>query len=393
METDLSTTAVHNDVTVDDKVFRDVIGHFTSGVTVITTRFEETDYGVTASAVTSLSVNPPMLLVCINQNTGTRHAIAANKVFGVNILHEDQGDIAIQFARPSPNKFKGVDYSYGKLGEPILNDLLAHLECRVVQEVTGGTHSVFLAEVVHASAEERNPLTYYRGSFGKFESLNDEMIYRDLRKKVLERDFSVLEPISITSLTKLLNAPRQVIYHALMKLESEQLISRVENGDYTVTPLNVEMLAGALETRCALEIAAVEKTVGNLTSDEIVELKRRVEATLPRDNGQITNVDEYIEANVSLHDYTIALTNNATLLDSYRRLTAEAVMSSALRVAIEANNSTAHEELNKLSDDHLLLLQAYEKGNKEEAKNIVRKHTEEAKKLGKYLIGNAGGSI
>lgn len=76
---------------VDNLVFRDVIGHFTSGVTVITTKHEGVNYGVTASAVSSLSVEPPMLLVCINQATGTCNAISQAKVFGVNILHEDQG--------------------------------------------------------------------------------------------------------------------------------------------------------------------------------------------------------------------------------------------------------------------------------------------------------------
>ncbi|WP_153722027.1 flavin reductase [Sporosarcina cascadiensis] len=378
---------------VNNLIFREVIGHFTSGVTVITTKHEGVNYGVTASAVSSLSVDPPMLLVCINQATGTCNAISKAKVFGVNILHEDQGEIAMQFARPSKDKFQGIETIEGKLGEPILKETLAHLECRVVQEVTGGTHSVFLAEVVHASAEERNPLTYYRGKFGRFLSHNDEMVYLELRSKVLKRDFQLMEPFNVGSLTEMIKVPRQVIYHALTKLEAEGLISRSETGDYSVTPLSIEMLTEALETRCALEVAAVEKTVGNLSKEELAVLRKRVEDTLPNKENGITDIDKYIEANISLHDYTIALTNNATLLDSYRRLTAEAVMSSALRVAFEANNSTAKEELNKLADDHESLLLAYENGDKEAAKEIIQQHTDEAKKLGKYIISHAGGSI
>ncbi|MFC5588919.1 flavin reductase [Sporosarcina soli] len=378
---------------VDNLVFRDVIGHFASGVTVITTKHEGTNYGVTASAVSSLSVDPPMLLVCINQATGTCNAISKQKVFGVNILHEDQGDIALQFARPSADKFKGIDITEGKLGEPILKDTLAHLECRVVQEVTGGTHSVFLAEVIHASSEERKPLTYYRGKFGRFISQNDEAVFHDLRSKVLKRDFRLLDSFNVASLTEALDVPRQVVYHALTKLEAEGLVTRGENGDFSVTPLSIEMLIEALETRCALEVAAVEKTVGNLSKEELANLRKRVEDTIPDKEKGITEIDKYIEANISLHDYTIALTNNATLLDSYRRLTAEAVMTSALRVALEAKNSTAHAELNKLADDHTALLVAYETGDKETAKNIVLQHTEDAKKLGKYIISHAGGSI
>ncbi|EGQ26903.1 flavin reductase [Sporosarcina newyorkensis] len=378
---------------MDNLVFREVIGHFASGVTVITTKHEEVNYGVTASAVSSLSVDPPMLLVCINQATGTCNAISKAKVFGVNILHEDQGDIALQFARPSSNKFEGIEAVEGRLGEPILKDTLAHLECRVVQEVTGGTHSVFLAEVVHANSEERNPLTYYRGKFGRFVSQNDEMVYLDLRSKVLKRDFQLMEPFSVASLTETLDVPRQVIYHALTKLEADGLIKRSDNGDFSVTPLSIGMLTEALETRCALEVAAIEKTVGNISQEELSNLRKCVEETLADKDKGITDIDKYIEANISLHDYTIALTNNATLLDSYRRLTAEAVMTSALRVAFEANDSTAREELDKLTEDHAALLTAYENGDKEAAKAIVKQHTEEAKKLGKYIISHAGGSI
>jgi flavin reductase (DIM6/NTAB) family NADH-FMN oxidoreductase RutF len=79
---------------VDPQVFRQVISHFTSGVTVITTREQNTNYGLTASAVTSLTLEPPMLLVCINKNTGTQAAISRSRVFGVNILDENQADLA-----------------------------------------------------------------------------------------------------------------------------------------------------------------------------------------------------------------------------------------------------------------------------------------------------------
>ena len=113
---------------VDRNLFRDVIGHFASGVTVITARHDETKFGITASAVASLSLDPPMLLVCINKKTGTRHAIAESGAFAVNILHEDQGELAAQFARSDTDKYQGVKVAYGELGEPLLEDVLAHLE-------------------------------------------------------------------------------------------------------------------------------------------------------------------------------------------------------------------------------------------------------------------------
>ena len=153
---------------VDRDVFRNVIGHFASGVTVITTRYEDVNYGLTASAVSSLSLDPPMVLACINKRTGTSTAISNAKIFAMNILREDQQAIARQFATPHPDKFRETPIVFGELGVPLLSNILATIECRVVGEVTGGTHAVFLAEVQAAHAEEGMPLAYYRGRMGQF---------------------------------------------------------------------------------------------------------------------------------------------------------------------------------------------------------------------------------
>lgn len=153
---------------VDQNQFKHVIGHFASGVSVITVRNKEIDFGITASAVSSVSVEPPMLLVCVNKSTGTCHAISDTGSFTVNIVNETQKELALQFARANSDKFRGVDFSYGELGNPVLHDTLAYLECRVVEEVTGGTHSIFLGEVQNAHAASGDPLVYYRGKFGQF---------------------------------------------------------------------------------------------------------------------------------------------------------------------------------------------------------------------------------
>ncbi|GHH99874.1 flavin reductase family protein [Neobacillus kokaensis] len=157
---------------VSSEEFRNVIGHFASGVSIITVRENEVDYGITASAVSSVSLDPPMLLVCANKSTGTCHAISKAGSFTVNILADGQSDLALQFARANTDKFKDVNMSYGELGNPVLNDTLAQIECRVVEEVTGGTHSVFLAEVQKADAAENDPLVYFRGKFGQFKQIS-----------------------------------------------------------------------------------------------------------------------------------------------------------------------------------------------------------------------------
>jgi 4-nitrophenol 2-monooxygenase / 4-nitrocatechol 4-monooxygenase, reductase component len=153
---------------VEPDKFKHVIGHFSSGVSIITVRNSGVNFGITASAVSSVSVEPPMLLVCVNKNTGTCHAISESESFTVNIMNEAQKELALRFARANTDKFKDTDFFYGELGNPVLKEALAHLECRVVEEVTGGTHSVFLAEVQNASAGNGEPLVYYRGKFGQF---------------------------------------------------------------------------------------------------------------------------------------------------------------------------------------------------------------------------------
>ena len=158
--------------------FREVISHFASGVTVITALQDGRPYGTTASAVTSLSLEPPMLLVCMNKQSETGRAVAQTKRFGVNILGADQVDLAERFAQKGGDKFAGVPVALGKWGEPLFEEALATLECHVAEETTGGTHYVFLAEVESGAARGGAPLAYFRGEFGRLELTRDQLEHR-----------------------------------------------------------------------------------------------------------------------------------------------------------------------------------------------------------------------
>jgi 4-nitrophenol 2-monooxygenase / 4-nitrocatechol 4-monooxygenase, reductase component len=154
--------------------FRNVIGHFASGVTVITTTADGQRHGTTASAVASLALEPPMLLVCMNRESATGVAMASAGAFAVNILGEEHGELAIRFARKGPDKFEGVEIAEGQRGQPLLAGAIAHLECRVTEQVVAGTHVVFIAEVEAATAQVgAPPLAYYRGRFGRLEIAED----------------------------------------------------------------------------------------------------------------------------------------------------------------------------------------------------------------------------
>jgi flavin reductase (DIM6/NTAB) family NADH-FMN oxidoreductase RutF len=103
-----------------------------------------------------------MMLACLNRSAPTSLAVSSSGVFGVNILGHGHEHLAQQFAAPSDDKFRGVSLTPGVLGVPLLSDALAYLECRVVEQVTGGTHTIFLGKVVHASAHEGEPLALPR---------------------------------------------------------------------------------------------------------------------------------------------------------------------------------------------------------------------------------------
>src|SRR5919112_2766224 len=182
--------AASTEPVLDQAVFRDVIGRFASGVTVITTRVDDRDFGTTASAMSSLSMDPPMLLVCLNETSETQRAIAECGRFAVNILGEQQSDLAYAFARKSPDKFRNAEIERGRDGVPLLAGALAHLQCRVSDTATGGTHTVFMGAVEDALANPGEPLAYFRGHFGRFEDAKQDEAYRRLRAAGVSRELA-----------------------------------------------------------------------------------------------------------------------------------------------------------------------------------------------------------
>jgi flavin reductase (DIM6/NTAB) family NADH-FMN oxidoreductase RutF len=161
---------------VDEAAFREAIAHFATGVTVITTLHDDRPAGMTASAVTSLSLDPVLLLVCINSRLPTHEAIEASRRFVVNVLGEGQEALALQFARPSEDKFAGV-----RLREdtdlPVLGDAIAYFVCDVHERFPGGDHSIFTGLVLACGGTPgRRPLLYFRSAFGALHDREHEAL-------------------------------------------------------------------------------------------------------------------------------------------------------------------------------------------------------------------------
>jgi len=148
--------------------FRHVLGHFASGVTVVTTW--DTDgrpTGLTASAFTSVSLTPPLVLVCVDQRANSYDAFRTSGRFAVNVLAAGQEVLSRHFASTQADKFEHIAFRTGALGLPLLPDALAHLECRTVHTYPGGDHTIFVGEVEAAGVGQGEPLLYYRGGYGR----------------------------------------------------------------------------------------------------------------------------------------------------------------------------------------------------------------------------------
>jgi flavin reductase (DIM6/NTAB) family NADH-FMN oxidoreductase RutF len=153
---------------VDADTFRSLMGRFASGVTVVTlVDAQGHDNGVTAFA--SLSLEPALVLICVDRAASIHPLLHAAATFAVNILSADQEALARRFAATLPDRFDGIGYTRGTTGAALLDDTLVHLECRKVQELPGGDHTIFLGEVETGTIRPGAPLLYYRGGYAQLE--------------------------------------------------------------------------------------------------------------------------------------------------------------------------------------------------------------------------------
>ena len=153
---------------IEKNELRRVMGHFATGVTVITTCDEQGQpFGLTANAVTSVSLVPPLILICVDKKADTYAYFDRSKVFAINILSDKQETISRRFATSGIEKFEGIGYRKNDIGCAILDDAVGHIDCRIVQSYDAGDHTIYVGEVESAEAEDISPLLFFRGGYRK----------------------------------------------------------------------------------------------------------------------------------------------------------------------------------------------------------------------------------
>lgn len=150
--------------------FRKAMGSFATGVTVITVDYEGEVHGMTANAFTSVSLDPLLVLVCVDHRARTHTHLHAKKRFGVNVLAENQQAISEYYALPTPThqhaeQETGARFDRTQHGTPVLHGALAYLECRLHTAQDAGDHTIFIAEVEDVVVRAGDPLLYFRGAY------------------------------------------------------------------------------------------------------------------------------------------------------------------------------------------------------------------------------------
>lgn len=164
----MARLGVQPGMSIDPTLFRTTLGRFASGITVITVvDAGGRDHGMTVSAFSSVSLEPPLVLVCIDNDATMAPVMAEASSFAVNILRDDQQALSQRFSSRVDDRFAGIPRSHGPLGNALLDGALAALECRIVQRIPAGDHVIVLGAVEHAAVHEGEPLLYFRSGYAR----------------------------------------------------------------------------------------------------------------------------------------------------------------------------------------------------------------------------------
>ncbi|MDT7891176.1 MAG: flavin reductase family protein [Thermoproteota archaeon] len=153
---------------IDRSQFREIMSYFATGVTIVAVNINSKPYGLTVNSFTSVSLEPPLILICIQKGKKAHDMISRAKFFSINILTSEQEHLSVRFADPKIEdiRFEGVDYEIDEYGCPLIKNCLAYIICRKYKEYDGGDHTIFLGEIVEMiKGQEKLPLIFFKRNY------------------------------------------------------------------------------------------------------------------------------------------------------------------------------------------------------------------------------------
>src|SRR5690625_1369788 len=274
----------------------------TSGVCVITAATDGHLVGTTVAAVVPLSDDPPMLLAAMNQSSSTLAGVLGAGSFSVNILAEDQGWVARQFAGKG-DKFAGVGFRVCEhTGAPLLDGALATVSCHLEKSADAGSHIALFGRGVAATLTEGRPLTYFRGSFGRWDRLREHDTYDQVRLLVLRREVPVGEELVVEDIAARLDARPDDVLNALVRLSTEAFVERRSDGSFQPAPIRFELIESIYAARENIELGVIANHVGRIpqeTLDHLQGVVQQMESlrdTLGPDPGELLSLHREVHS-------------------------------------------------------------------------------------------------
>lgn len=230
---------MNTDGSVNVMEYRRALGAFMTGVTVVTTKDSEgRSRGMTMNSFASVSLDPPLVLVCVDYRTASYQAFVESDGIAVHILGADQQELARTFASKSPDKFEDLDVGIGKGGAPLITDVHAWLDCVTDRVVVAGDHAIIIGRVMDYDASDRRPLAFYQGKFNSF-SADEEIVQQQSEAQERTAIRWVVENVDeqlalVANKTGLLSfphsslAPEQLSHSGLSEAATEELGCSVE---------------------------------------------------------------------------------------------------------------------------------------------------------------------
>jgi 3-hydroxy-9,10-secoandrosta-1,3,5(10)-triene-9,17-dione monooxygenase reductase component len=155
-------------ITPDDRRFRDVMGHFATGVTIVTAMEGGEPIGLAVNSFTSVSLDPPLVLFCAANTSTTWPRIQRGRRFAVNVIGEGQEELSRLFALKGADRFAQIRWHAGVSGSPVFDDAIAYVDCETDAEYPGGDHTIVLARVLDfGMTEGARPLIFFRGAYSR----------------------------------------------------------------------------------------------------------------------------------------------------------------------------------------------------------------------------------
>lgn len=355
---------------IDSDEFRRVIGHFATGVGLITSHADGKDFGMTASAVTFLGGDDPAVVVCLNQASSTQQAILDAGRFVVHIAREDQADLAAHFAKPNTDdKFADCDVKRTQAGLPVLQQCLVAAICRTEKVIESSTHRIFIGRMDECWQLSGSPLAYYRGRLGRFESFADKNIYSMVRTLIYGRTASA-PSLGVDEIARELALPVAAARYACGRLLEEGYVDRDAAGGYVLRVVDPLISDEAFDAKCFIEVAAAIRAVEIVDDEQVAALERLHEEMVERLSGPGSDLERYNELNAEFHEFAVSLAQNDYLVDAYRRVSIPGFMLEAM---------PRPDSIEGMVSDHEELVGAYRQRDLAAILSVSRRHADRAK--------------